>query len=229
MYSWHKIFEFFTGDRALMFLLTSITVLIFFIYPLSGNDIFSSLIANLFIIIMLLSGIMSIDIKQVNKKRIIYMILVILILGKTGEIFETVYIAAIHITARILFLCILVVLVFKKVFRNKPITFFYRIAGSVTIYLLISFIWANLYFIFYQLNNDSFHFNPPIRTQDNQMSNFIYFSLETITTLGLGDILPIHPFLKSLVTMEAVIGPLYLAVTIGRLVSKQGSVFSKGS
>ena len=51
------------------------------------------------------------------------------------------------------------------------------------------------------------------------MFNFIYFSFETLTTLGFGDILPVQPVMKSLVILEGLIGPLYLAILIGRLVS----------
>ena len=53
------------------------------------------------------------------------------------------------------------------------------------------------------------------------MFNFIYYSFETLTTLGYGDILPMTPLAKTLIILEALIGPLYLAILIGRLVSKQ--------
>ena len=48
---------------------------------------------------------------------------------------------------------------------------------------------------------------------------FLYFSVVTITTLGYGDITPIHPWARSAVMLEAIIGPLYLAILVARLVS----------
>ena len=41
----------------------------------------------------------------------------------------------------------------------------------------------------------------------------------TLTTVGYGDILPVHPVARSLAMLEAVTGPLYLAILIARLVS----------
>ena len=47
----------------------------------------------------------------------------------------------------------------------------------------------------------------------------LYFSLQTLTTLGLGDVTPINPFLRMLAAVEAVIGQFYLATVIARLVT----------
>ncbi len=51
----------------------------------------------------------------------------------------------------------------------------------------------------------------------DQMS-FIYFSLVTITTLDYGDIVPTTNLARSLATLEAVIGQLYLVTTVAWLV-----------
>ncbi len=50
-------------------------------------------------------------------------------------------------------------------------------------------------------------------------SDFIYFSFVTLTTVGYGDIAPVHPFARSLCNVEAVIGQLYPATLLARLVS----------
>jgi len=43
----------------------------------------------------------------------------------------------------------------------------------------------------------------------------------SLTTAGFGDITPIHPVARSLVLMETLIGQLYPAILIARLVSLQ--------
>ena len=48
-----------------------------------------------------------------------------------------------------------------------------------------------------------------------------YFSIVTLTTLGYGDVLPVHSVARSLVVAEALIGQLYPAILIARLVSLQ--------
>jgi hypothetical protein len=41
----------------------------------------------------------------------------------------------------------------------------------------------------------------------------------TLTTTGYGDIVPIHPYARSLANIEAVIGQLYPATLLARLVT----------
>jgi hypothetical protein len=47
----------------------------------------------------------------------------------------------------------------------------------------------------------------------------LYFSLVTMTTLGYGDIAPAAPAARMLCSLEAVIGQLFVAIFIARLVS----------
>ena len=46
-----------------------------------------------------------------------------------------------------------------------------------------------------------------------------YLSFVTLTTIGYGDILPVHPIARSLCTLEAIIGQLYPATLLARLVT----------
>lgn len=50
-------------------------------------------------------------------------------------------------------------------------------------------------------------------------SDLIYFSFATLTTVGYGDILPVHPLARSLSNLEAIIGQLYPATLLARLVT----------
>jgi hypothetical protein len=49
-------------------------------------------------------------------------------------------------------------------------------------------------------------------------SAMFYYSFTTLTTLGYGDVTPLTPPAKSLAVVEAVIGQMYIAVLIARLV-----------
>ena len=49
-------------------------------------------------------------------------------------------------------------------------------------------------------------------------SPFLYYSFVTITTLGYGDIFPVTTAAKSCAILEAVIGQLYLVITVAWLV-----------
>ena len=53
----------------------------------------------------------------------------------------------------------------------------------------------------------------------SEFATMFYFSLATLTTTGYGDIVPLYPFARSLASLEAVIGPFYLTITVARLVT----------
>jgi hypothetical protein len=55
----------------------------------------------------------------------------------------------------------------------------------------------------------------------------LYFSVVTLTTLGYGDIAPAFPAARMLCSLEAVIGQLFVAVFIARMVSLQISSRSR--
>ena len=60
------------------------------------------------------------------------------------------------------------------------------------------------------------------RTRASRGRQLIYFSYISLTTLGFGDILPASSWARSLVSLEAVIGVLYLAILMARLVGLYG-------
>ena len=53
------------------------------------------------------------------------------------------------------------------------------------------------------------------------LKTFLYFSFTTLTTVGYGDISPVHPIARSLANFEALLGQLYPAILIARLVSME--------
>jgi hypothetical protein len=50
-------------------------------------------------------------------------------------------------------------------------------------------------------------------------SNLIYFSVVTLTSTGYGDLLAVHPIARSLCNIETIIGQLYPATLLARLVT----------
>ena len=111
-------------------------------------------------------------------------------------------------------------LVLQHVFRAGPITKA-RLQGAVAVYLLLAVAFGEAYWIILQLRPDAFHFPGTLPDEGVARSSLFYFSLTTLTTLGYGDILPLRPVARALATMEGLIGQLYPAVLIGRLVSLQ--------
>ena len=115
-------------------------------------------------------------------------------------------------------LVVLAALVLMRVFREGPITA-HRIQGAIVVYLLVGLIWASAYQLLDILQPGSFRV--PAGEAELQTQVLGYFSFITLTTVGFGDVTPIHPLARALVIAEALIGQLYPAILIGRLVSLQ--------
>ena len=115
----------------------------------------------------------------------------------------------------VLSLLLFLVVVLGQTLRAGPITF-HRILGAIAAYLLLGVLWAYAYALVAHLRPGAF--SGPVRPEDGPRA-FFYFSFLTLTTVGYGDVLPVHPVARSLAMLEAVTGPLYLAILVARLVS----------
>ncbi|MEM1075728.1 MAG: potassium channel family protein [Pseudomonadota bacterium] len=90
------------------------------------------------------------------------------------------------------------------------------VMGAVFGYILIGVSWSLLYV---QIEIDApGSFNSP--SEHKTSSEFIYFSLVTLTSLGYGDITPLKPIPRLLAGLQAATGTIYIAVFIGRVVGR---------
>jgi hypothetical protein len=55
-----------------------------------------------------------------------------------------------------------------------------------------------------------------------------YYSFTTLTTLGYGDIVPVHKYARILATLEAVAGPVYLAIFVAQIIGMNIAQKMKG-
>ncbi len=88
------------------------------------------------------------------------------------------------------------------------------VRGGVCIYLLLGLLWFFFYkiIVFFDVNAFSF-------PEDITKDSLFYFSFTTLTTLGYGDILPKNAFAMTFANAEALVGQIYPAVVIAKLVS----------
>jgi Ion channel len=113
--------------------------------------------------------------------------------------------------------CILGFVVARKVFERGPVNY-HRIVGAVLLYLLIAMAFVSLFMLVGLRVPNAFN---GLVLEDNQKmaSGLIYFSFVTLTSIGYGDIVPVHPVARSLCNLETIIGQLYPATLLARLVS----------
>jgi len=92
------------------------------------------------------------------------------------------------------------------------------LCAAVGAYLLLAMLWAAGYTLAARLEPSAFSGVAPLN-QPLHGFNALYFSVITITTIGYGDITPTSGPVRMLAMLEAIIGTMYMAVLVARLVS----------
>ena len=107
----------------------------------------------------------------------------------------------------------------RQVFAPGRVTY-HRIIGAILLYFLTSLVFVALFALVGQLMPKAF-FGIAIDDSTTLASNLIYFSFVTLTSTGYGDVVPVHPIARSLCNLESIIGQLYPAILIARLVTQE--------
>jgi hypothetical protein len=111
--------------------------------------------------------------------------------------------------------------VLRAVLRHQEVSLD-TISGGVCVYFLLGLAWALAYGMLEVVHPGSF----PVRATDlgvsafrhGWLSDLLYLSFVTLSTLGYGDLTPLSRPAKVLTVLEAIVGQLFLAILIGRLV-----------
>jgi len=94
----------------------------------------------------------------------------------------------------------------------------HRVQGAVVLYLHVALIFTYVYALVLFLVPGAFG-ELVVTTDELVGGKLLYFSFTTLTTVGYGDIVPLHPFARSIANLEAIIGQLYPATLLARLVT----------
>ena len=117
-----------------------------------------------------------------------------------------------------LFILMAILAISRNVFFTDRITT-NLIVGSICVYMLIGMYFSFIYAAQVLLLPHSIQINGmPMVQSAKGFSEFLYFSYTTLTTLGYGDIVPTTPIARMTAALEAMIGPVYLAIIVARLV-----------
>ena len=214
--------SFWTEERSLTIFLALLVVQIFIIAPLETTDRFFLYMTNgaagsLF----LLTGLLTITQHRLVRWTAACLVACALTARWLALIFPSPPILIADNVLAISFAACFTAVVLQKVYEEGAVSG-HRVRVSIAAYLLIGYFFATAYRLLDALIPGSFsHAAPPAFVQHgkNLSDVFMYFSLVTLTTVGFGDISAVHPFARSLVMLEAVIGTLYPAILIARLVS----------
>ena len=200
-------------------LLASLTFLIL-VYPLLREFRFAFVFVDIFIALVLLSSIFALGRSRALMMIAIGMAAPLLILrwhslwiGKEEALVVVFCLQAV-------FLVYVAVIILLRVLRTSHLTIDGTL-GGICVYLLLGVLWASLYGLVDVLVPGAFHVTDPetfkVEAGGMVLGDFLYFSFVTLTTLGYGDVVPVAHSAKGLAMTEAVLGPIYLAVFVARL------------
>jgi hypothetical protein len=114
--------------------------------------------------------------------------------------------------AAVIVLAAILVAVLDRVLRHRRVTL-QTLYGAMCAYFLIGLMFGSVYRAIDELTDASL-FGEPV-----DVSVYSYFSFTTLTTLGFGDYTAVTDLGRRLTMIEAVMGQLFIATTLARLVS----------
>jgi hypothetical protein len=125
--------------------------------------------------------------------------------------------ASVYPLAILAFLSILTGVVAQVVFGPGRVTG-HRVRGAVVLYLHLALIFTFLQGLVLFFAPGAF--GEALAATDASVGDkLLYFSFTTLTTVGYGDIVPVHPFARSFANLEAIAGQLYPATLLARVVT----------
>jgi hypothetical protein len=111
------------------------------------------------------------------------------------------------------------VVILNRIFRH-PAVDIETILGAICAYLMIGIAFAAIYGMMNQLGSEPFF----AQSGSHPRIDYLYFSFVVLTTTGFGDLTPAGSIGKVLVTLEALLGQVFLVTIIATLVASFGGV-----
>lgn len=104
-----------------------------------------------------------------------------------------------------------------------------KLAGSFCVYFMLAVFWGLLYGLLYEeIGPAAFKGLPEGISLELAERELHYFSWVTLTTVGYGDLSPVHPLARLLCNLECFVGQFYIAVVVARMVAIQVTMSMMG-
>lgn len=215
--------QFWAEDRNIVWLLSALTCYTFILYPLVsilGSRLAIQIIQDLFFLVVLLSGLFALTHHKFTRMIFTGIIVIVISIHLIRFASGANFLLGLDIAVSMLTVIAFVIFLLMYVFKEGPVTW-HRIQGAVAAYLLIAIAFSIGYNLIFFLIPGAFKFpdEVPDIGDPGIVNIFYYFSVTTVTTMGYGDITPVHPMARTLAMIEAYLGHLFPTITLARLVS----------
>jgi len=201
--------RFWERDHALSVMLLLLVLLVFVLPPFTVAREERGPLADIALTLLLASGVVGLRVRPAVRVALLAAALLAAAVRLAPAPSET----AIALSS-LVSLGLMAIVVLVQTFREGDVGV-HRILGAVAAYLLLGLVWSAAYALVAALEPGAFASAVPMARD----RSFIYFSFVTLTTVGYGDVTPVHPVARSLAVLEALTGQLYPAVLLARLVT----------
>jgi hypothetical protein len=212
--------HFWSTDRGLAALLGSLVVIIFVMPVLRASPVVAVVIVQVLFGTVVFSGLTTVTASRVARIACGAGFLAAIALHWVDQFHPGFGLAVWGALGRLFSVCLLTLLVSRQVFAAGRVTV-QRIAGAVAVYLLLGLAWAGVYELIAGVFPDAFHLPETPRNRAELATMLAYYSFVTLTTVGYGDLIPVHPVARSAAILEALAGQLFPAILLARLVAME--------
>ncbi|MGC1279469.1 MAG: potassium channel family protein [Xanthobacteraceae bacterium] len=206
------------SDKLLTILTILLSLLVFVVAPLEANGAIGGRYFGLVFGMVLIPAAFMLAANRVAAGSIVAAIILLVIASETELRESTLADTCLDTLAWLIAGVTLIAVVSRAVFGPGKVTI-HRIIGGVLLYLVLGLTFVALFGLLTTFVSDAFKGLEPRQGGFAIVGDLIYFSFVTLTTIGYGDITPLHPYARGLANFEAVIGQLYPATLLARLVT----------
>lgn len=216
-----EMMHFWSEERSLTTLLVLLAISMFIIEPVVREGAKLDIISGVFFSLVLLAGLLTMTRQRAVQSVFVLLVALTMTVHWMRIVLDTEGLRVWDSLLSLLAMLALTTVVLMHVNRAGPVTG-HRVRGAVAGYLLLGVCFACAYSLIDSVIPEAFQMAAAdLRSGQAQSDAFVYFSVVTLTTLGYGDITAVHPVARSVVMAEALLGQLYPAILIARLVTLQ--------
>jgi len=201
--------RFWKQDWALSVMLVLLVLLVFVLPPFTAAREERGPLVDIVLTLLLAAGVAGLQVRPWTRAALLLAAAAAMAVRLTPAASEP----AIALSS-LVSLGLLAAVVLAQTFGGADVSI-HHVQGAVAAYLLLGLVWAAAYALVAALHPGAFASNVSLQ----QDRSFVYFSFVTLTTVGFGDVTPVHSTARSLVVLEALTGQLYPAVLLARIVT----------
>ncbi|MFY2765355.1 potassium channel family protein [Arenimonas sp. MALMAid1274] len=137
--------------------------------------------------------------------------------------YPTAWLVPANLATQAAFHAFVVVCLLRYMLRDEVMTLD-ELFAAAGLYVLMAFVFAYLYALVETFSPGAFFINPANNPDGmTRWWELLYFSFTCLTSVGFGEITPVSDHARSLVMIQQMLGVLYIALVISRLVAMQAS------